>query len=113
MDNYEIKKLLKDIDICIEHIDKYIGAEKIFSNYESNLLLQDAVERNLITIGEAMNNLLKRKPDIAISNSRKIVDTRNRLTHSYDDIENVQVWSIVIKHLPILKQEVMLLLENL
>ncbi|MEY5048845.1 MAG: hypothetical protein RLZZ175_2204 [Bacteroidota bacterium] len=113
MDNFEIKKLLKDIHICIEHIDNYIGSEKIFSKYESNLLLQDAVERNLITIGEAMNSLLKRKPDIAISNSRKIVDTRNRLTHSYDDIENVQVWSIVIKHLPILKQEVIMLLENL
>jgi uncharacterized protein with HEPN domain len=35
----------------------------------------------------------------------EIVDTRNKLTHGYDEIENVLVWSIVIKHLPILKEE--------
>ncbi len=111
MDN-EIKKLLQDIFICIEHIESYIGTEKIFSLYDSNILLQDAVERNLITIGEAMSSLLKRVPEILISNSRKIVDTRNRLTHGYDDIENLQVWSIVIKHLPILKIEVQSLLNS-
>jgi uncharacterized protein with HEPN domain len=43
---------------------------------------------------------------IAISNARKIVDTRNKLTHGYDEIENVQIWSILIKHLPVLKVEV-------
>ena len=102
-------KIIKDILICIENIDNYIGENKDFIIYDSNYLLQDAVERNLITIGEAMNSLLKKNPDITISNSRKIVDTRNKLTHGYDEIENVQIWNIVIKHLPILKNEV----ENL
>ncbi len=105
MDN-KSNKILKDILICIENIDKYLGENKIFNEYDTNYLLQDAVERNLITIGEAVNQLLKRMPDIAISNARKIVDTRNKLTHGYDEIENVQVWSIVIKHLPILKEDV-------
>jgi uncharacterized protein with HEPN domain len=104
MDN-EIKKLLKDILIGIDSIETYIGPEKTFVKYDGNLLLQDAVERNLITIGEAMNSLLKRMPDIDISNARKIVDARNKLTHGYDEIENVQVWNIIIKHLPILKTE--------
>lgn len=49
MDN-EIKKLLQDILICLENIENYIGAKKVFDNYNGNLLLQDAVERNLITI---------------------------------------------------------------
>jgi len=52
-----------------------------------------------------MNSLLKRSPDIIISNARKIVDTRNKLTHGYDEIENVQIWNIIIKHLPLLKKE--------
>ncbi len=43
MDN-RLMKLLKDISICIENIDNYIGERKIFENYDSNLLLQDAVE---------------------------------------------------------------------
>lgn len=109
--NNEAKKLLKDISTCIENIENYLGAERNFEYYTENLLLQDAVERNIITIGEAMNSLLKREPDIAISNSRKIVDARNRLTHGYDEIENVQIWNIIIKHLPILKNEVEFLLN--
>lgn len=111
MDN-EVKKLLQDIFTCIEHIENYVGTEKKYSHYDSNLLLQDAVERNSITIGEAMNTLLKRLPEVPITNARKVVDTRNRLTHSYDDIENTQVWSIIVKHLPLLKKEVQNLLEN-
>lgn len=110
--NNEAKKLLKDILTCIENIDNYLGRDRDFNNYSENLLLQDAVERNLITIGEAMNSLLKREPTISISNSRKIVDARNRLTHGYDEIENVQIWNIIIKHLPILKNEVEYLLNQ-
>ncbi len=111
MDN-RLKKLLKDILICIENIDNYIGEKKVFDEYENNLLLQDAVERNLITIGEAMNLLLRENSEIPISNSRKIVDTRNRLTHGYDDIENLQIWNVIIKHLPVLKSEVLKLLNE-
>lgn len=50
MDN-ETNKLLQDILTCIENIENYIGSEKVFLQYDSNQLLQDAVERNLITIG--------------------------------------------------------------
>ena len=80
--------------------------------YDSNYLLQDAVERNVITIGEAMNSLLKIYPKIEISNARKIVDARNKLTHGYDEIENLQIWNILIKHLPILKIEVEKLIQQ-
>ncbi len=104
MDNIR-KKLLMDILTCIETIEKYIGTSKIFSDYDSNFLVQDAGERNLITIGEAMKQLLALSPEIPISNARRVVDARNKLTHGYDEIENVQVWSILINHLPILKNE--------
>ncbi len=111
MDN-QTNKILADILICIESIENYLGEQKVFSYYDTNYLLQDAVERNLITIGEAVNNLLKKFPEITISNSRKIVDTRNKLTHGYDEIENVQVWNIIIKHLPVLKAEILNLIEK-
>ena len=105
MDN-EVKKLLKDVLIALENIESYIGEKKLYSDYESNFLLQDAVERNLITIGEAINLLLKKESAIAISNARRIVDTRNRLTHGYDDIDCTQIWNIIINHLPTLMNEV-------
>ena len=111
MDN-DIKKLLKDILIAIEAIESYIGAKKIFNDYERNLLLKAAVERNLITVGEAMSLILKKTPTINISNARKIVDVRNRLTHGYDDIDDTQIWNTVINRLPLLNQEVQELLNE-
>ncbi len=110
MDN-ETKKLLQDILMCIQAIEQYIGPKRVFAEYSSNALLQDATERNLITIGEAMNLLLRRVPEIPITNARRIVDARNRLTHGYDEIETTQVWSIIINHLPVLKAEVEALLN--
>lgn len=111
MDN-KAKKLLFDILTSINNIDNYIGDKKIFENYESNSMLQDAVERNIEIIGEAMNQLLKIEPEIKITNSRRIVDARNKIVHGYDEIENAQVWGIIINHLPILKKEVTTFLEK-
>lgn len=106
------QKLLKDIYDCIEHIENYLGNSQLFDAYDSNALLQDAVERNSITIGEAMSALLKLNEKIAITNSRKIVDARNKLTHGYGEIENVQILNIIINYLPTLKKEVAQLLSN-
>lgn len=105
MDN-KAKKLLFDILTSINNVDNYIGDKRVFENYENNPMLQDAVERNIEIIGEAMNLLLKINSKIEISNSRRIVDARNKIIHGYDEIENTQIWGIIINHLPTLKQEV-------
>ncbi len=105
MDN-KAKKLLFDIITAINNIDTYIGIEKVFDKYDSNPMLQDAVERNIEIIGEAMSKLLKMESNIKITNSRRIVDSRNKIIHGYDEIENVQIWGIIINHLPKLKEEV-------
>ena len=97
--------------VCIENIEVYIGTEKTFAEYDSNSMVQDAAERNLITIGEAINTLLKRIPELGITNARKVVDARNKLTHGYDEIDNLQIWSTVTKHLPLLKKEVRTMLR--
>lgn len=110
--NNKIKKLLFDILTAINNIDNYIGNEKYFEIYDNNSMLQDAVERNIEIIGEAMNKLLIIEPKIEISNSRRIVDARNKIIHGYDDIENAQIWGIIINHLPTLKQEVEKFLEE-
>jgi len=56
------KKLLFDILTAINNIDSYIGKKKVFDEYENNPMLQDAVERNIEIIGEAMNKLLIVEP---------------------------------------------------
>ncbi|HCY41159.1 MAG TPA: antitoxin [Prolixibacteraceae bacterium] len=111
MDNRE-KKYLFDIQTCIGNIDSYIGDPKLFDTFEKNQMLQDAVERNLEIIGEAINQLLKINPSIPISNARRIVDARNKIIHGYDSLEPVNIWAIVINHLPTLKQEVTGLLNG-
>jgi uncharacterized protein with HEPN domain len=50
---------------------------------------------------------------ITITNSRRIVDTRNRLTHGYDEIEATQIWHIIINHLPLLRIEVTNLINDI
>jgi uncharacterized protein with HEPN domain len=53
-----------------------------------------------------MNRILKQDESIELTNSRKMVDMRNRVIHGYDSITDETVWSIVINHLPVLKTEV-------
>jgi len=101
-----LKKYLFDISIAINNIEDYIGYPKMFADYDKNRQLQQAVERNLEIIGEATRRILEIAPNINISNARRIVSARNRITHGYDDIDNAEIWSIIINSLPILKEEV-------
>ena len=103
MDNNKIKKLLFDILSSIGNIDTYVGEKKLFSDYANDQMVQHAVERNIEIIGEAVNKLLVINPNVKITNARRIVDARNKIIHGYDEIENVQVWGIVINHLLTLK----------
>lgn len=75
-------------------------------------MVQNAVERNVEIIGEAVNSLLKISPEIAITSARKIVNTRNLLIHGYDSVDSATVWVIIRKHLPVLKEEVLKLLPT-
>ena len=70
-----------------------------------------AVERNIEIIGEAMSRILKIDPNIKISHTRKIVDTRNRIIHGYDSVSEDILWGIVIRNLPDLEREVKVLLS--
>lgn len=63
-------------------------------------------------MGEAMNQVLKIVPGIAITSARKVVDTRNFVIHAYDSLKPDILWGIVINHLPLLKAEVEELLKS-
>jgi uncharacterized protein with HEPN domain len=45
-------------------------------------------------------------PDIEISDARRIVDLRNWVIHSYDNVDDVITWGILNKDLPVLKTQV-------
>ncbi|HXI00185.1 MAG TPA: HepT-like ribonuclease domain-containing protein [Sphingobacteriaceae bacterium] len=102
-----IKAWLYDILNAINEIEGFfIETSKEFQHYQSDLRTKRAVERNIEIIGEAMNRILKKSNSFEISNSRKLVDVRNRIIHGYDSVSDEVIWGIVILHLPVLQDEV-------
>ena len=90
----------------------FIDAPKDFLTFQNDLRTKRAVERNIEIIGEAMSRILKRDDSIQISNSRKLVDVRNRIIHGYDSVSDDIIWGIIIKHLPVLQSETEQLLSQ-
>ena len=106
-----VKTWLYDILSSINEIASYfVDTPKLFEIYQNDLKTKRAVERNIEIIGEAMSRILKEDNHIQISNSRKIVDVRNRIIHGYDSVSDDVIWGIVIKNLPLLQKEVEVLL---
>ena len=102
-----------DILNAITEIENFfIDRPKRFDDYQKDIRTKRAVERDIEIIGEATNRILKRDETIELSNSRKIVDARNRIIHGYDSISDETIWGIIVKHIPLLKKEVQSLLET-
>ena len=102
----EILKYLHDIQESINSIEDYLGENKNFEIYLKNKILRRAVERELEIIGEATNRILKINPTIKIDDARRIVNLRNWVIHSYDQVDDVIIWGIISKDIPKLKQQV-------
>ena len=112
MDN-DIKTWLYDILQSINEIDSYYDSRsRIYEEYISDIKTKRAIERNLEIIGEAVNRIMKKDKNFKLENAEKIVGTRNRIIHGYDKISDDLIWSIVINHLPKLKDEVTGLLNE-
>ena len=109
---YDIEACLKDIEQSIIEIYEFLPTKKDFFEFQKDLKTRKAVERNIEIIGEAMVRILKTDPDFPIGDSRKIVDTRNRIIHGYDSVSDDIIWLIVNRHLPTLEQQVKDLLKN-
>ncbi len=107
----EAKKLLTDIVEAIHSIDEHLDNKRIFEEYLTNKTKRRAVERELEIIGEATGKLLKLHPEINLSYARLIVDLRNKVIHAYDAIDDVIVWKIVTKDIPVLLVEANKLLK--
>jgi len=62
------------------------------------------VEREFITIGEALRVISQQAPDLfgRISEARQIIDFRNLLTREYPNISDSIVWGCIQTDLPLL-----------
>ena len=89
-------------------------ANKYLAAYREDAYCKSAVERQFQIIGEAVNRLVKKHPDVAeqIPSCRTIINFRNILVHGYDRIEDDVVWGIIRAHLPALRSAVVRMLEE-
>ena len=108
----EIKTWLFDIYQAIEEIEGYFTEKPMrYKDYLSDIKTKRAVERDLEIIGEAVSRIIKKNKNFKIENAQKIIGTRNRIIHGYDTISDDLIWSIVVNHLPKLKNEINLLMQ--
>ena len=109
----DIQTWLYDILLSIDEIDSYFEPDKrFFEVYQNDIKTKRAVERDIEIIGEAVNRILKKDSKFQLDNSQKIIGTRNRIAHGYDNVSDDLIWSIIINHLPKLKEEILLMLNE-
>ena len=102
-------KYLFDIQSAISLIESFTQDIISYDKYLNDFKTQSAVERQLAIIGEAVSKLKQENTDFTLSNAKQMIDFRNRLIHSYDNIDCSIVWVVIKKHIPLLKNEI----ENL
>ena len=80
-------------------------AGKSFEEFQHELLLRSAVERQLEILGEALSQLAKVAPELAkqVPDLGRIVAFRNILIHGYAVVNHKLVWRAVSENLPDLR----------
>jgi len=86
-----------------------------FDDYCNSRLIRAAVEREFITIGEALNNLSRVDSDVfaRIDQAVRIISFRNKLTHEYDRVDDALVWGVIQKSLFPLRATCAALIDSL
>lgn len=106
MDDY-IAVYLYDIKRAIEDVESFfVDYPMRYDVFEKDYLRRSAVEREAEIMGEAINRILKIQRDFPLPNAKAIIDTRNRIIHGYDSVKPDFLWSLVLRHIPQLKQDV-------
>jgi uncharacterized protein with HEPN domain len=102
---------LEDIKAAVARISDYTPAGE--EEFRNSQLLQDAVLRQLLIVGEAVQQLpddvFQREPGIPWE---RVVGMRNRIVHGYHNINMDVVWDTVQRDLPTLQAAVERLLQD-
>ena len=109
----DLRKYLYDINQACQLLVEFTSGKRL-QDYQSDAMLRSAVERQFEIIGEALNQALRSDPSLTekISHSARIIGFRNQLIHGYASISDEVVWGVLEMYLPVLHQEVSVLLNN-
>ena len=87
--------LLKAILASIQYIKDFVAGLS-FEQYDADLKVKHAVERNFTIIGEAASKLSSEfRSTYSYIELRKIIGFRNILVHDYMGIDSSVVWEII------------------
>ena len=106
MDEYVVTYLQDVLDAINELESFFEGYPMRFDVFKQDHLRISAVERKVEIMGEAINRILKIEPQFDLANAKDIINTRNRIIHGYDSVTSEFLWSLVIRHIPVLKKDV-------
>jgi uncharacterized protein with HEPN domain len=106
------QRRLLDIAEAIERIEKY--ASKGREAFEGDELIQNWIVHHLQVIGEAARAISSELKDEHNEMPwQHIEGMRNILVHRYFEVDTELVWSVVEDDMPVLKQQVELILKYL
>lgn len=90
----ESAKLLRDVLDCAEFLRSFVAGREM-AELVSDRGFRSAVERELITIGEALSQLRQIDPETAakVSEIHRVIAFRHVLVHGYGAIDIEVVWS--------------------
>ena len=98
------KSLLWDAHAAAEVIAA-VTAGKSFADFDRDIVLRSAVERQFEIIGEALAQLARIDAPIAqkVPDLRQIIAFRNVLIHGYATVDPARVWRVIEDNLPPLR----------
>jgi len=103
----DIRVYLQDMVTAASAIRAFIDGRTL-GDYEADLLLRSAVERQFEILGEALARALRLDPRLQahLPASRGAIDFRNVIAHEYDVLSATTVWDIARNELPGLAADV-------
>ena len=104
---------LHDIRDAAQHVAEFTAGKQL-ADYQSDVLLRSAVERQFEIICEAASQLAGVDASLAtaLTDYPRVVAFRNILIHRYRDIDHEIVWRVIEFDLPRLREEVTALLAD-
>jgi uncharacterized protein with HEPN domain len=109
----DARKYLFDVLTACDAILGFIR-DRDFTEYEADLMLRSAVERQLMIVGEALNKARRLDETVAqdVPEARDIIQLRNIVARGYAVVENATIWGIVQAHVPKLRERVKTMLAG-
>jgi uncharacterized protein with HEPN domain len=111
-----VPEYLQHILDAIDRATSYVTGMDL-PGFEADTRTQDAVIRSIEIVGEAANKARTSDPEFAARHSNVPWDLmygmRNRIVHDYFEVDLEVVWRTVNSDLPVLREQVSLILREL